>query len=91
MSQLTPNTSAPPWPGDAPAGLARTIDGSAPRISFFFEMFQKTDLADKCAIVTSYRPNPGDRDQIPTVRGCPAQLVERHRISDGGHVFTASI
>ncbi len=25
-----------------------------------FEMFQKTDLAGRCAIVTSYRPNPGD-------------------------------
>ena len=25
-----------------------------------FEMFQKTDLAGKCAIVTSYRPSPND-------------------------------
>ena len=31
-----------------------------PREIAFFEMFQKTDLARKCAIVTSYKPAPGD-------------------------------
>lgn len=40
-------------------GNALLISGSIYSACQFFEMFQKTDLAGKCAIVTSYRPNPG--------------------------------
>jgi type I restriction enzyme, R subunit len=41
-------------------GNALLISGSIYSACRFFEMFQKTDLAGKCAIVTSYKPNPGD-------------------------------
>lgn len=41
-------------------GNALLVSGSIYSACRFFEMFQKTDLTGKCAIVTSYRPNPGD-------------------------------
>src|SRR5574340_1646233 len=41
-------------------GNALLVSGSIYSACRFFEMFQKTDLAGKCAIVTSYKPNPGD-------------------------------
>ena len=41
-------------------GNAMLIAGSIYSACRFFEMFQKTDLAGKCAIVTSYRPTPAD-------------------------------
>ena len=41
-------------------GNALLISGSIYSACRFFEMFQKTDLADRCAIVTSYKPAPGE-------------------------------
>ncbi|NLZ05570.1 MAG: HsdR family type I site-specific deoxyribonuclease [Phycisphaerae bacterium] len=41
-------------------GNALLISGSIYSACQFFEMFQKTDLAGKCAIITSYRPGPAD-------------------------------
>jgi type I restriction enzyme R subunit len=41
-------------------GNALLVSGSIYSACRFFEMFQKTDLAGKCGIVTSYKPNPGD-------------------------------
>jgi type I restriction enzyme R subunit len=41
-------------------GNALLVSGSIYSACRFFEMFQQTDLADKCAIVTSYRPAPAD-------------------------------
>ena len=41
-------------------GNAMLVSGSIYSACRFFEMFQQTDLADKCAIVTSYRPAPAD-------------------------------
>jgi type I restriction enzyme R subunit len=41
-------------------GNAMLISGSIYSACRFFEMFQQTDLAGKCAIVTSYRPAPAD-------------------------------
>lgn len=41
-------------------GNALLVSGSIDSACRFFEMFQQTDLADKCAIVTSYKPAPGD-------------------------------
>jgi type I restriction enzyme R subunit len=41
-------------------GNAMLVSGSIYSACRFFEMFQKTDLAGKCATVTSYRPVPGD-------------------------------
>ncbi|MGB7988378.1 MAG: HsdR family type I site-specific deoxyribonuclease [Candidatus Methylophosphatis roskildensis] len=41
-------------------GNALLVSGSIYSACRFFEMFQQTDLAGKCAIVTSYRPAPAD-------------------------------
>lgn len=41
-------------------GNALLVSGSIYSACRFFEMFQHTDLAGKCAIVTSYRPSPAD-------------------------------
>lgn len=41
-------------------GNALLVSGSIYSACRFFEMFQWTDLAGKCAIVTSYRPQPAD-------------------------------
>jgi type I restriction enzyme R subunit len=41
-------------------GNALLVSGSIYSACRFFEMFQQTDLAGKCAIVTSYRPQPSD-------------------------------
>lgn len=41
-------------------GNALLVSGSIYSACRFFEMFQQTDLAGKCAIVTSYRPSPAD-------------------------------
>jgi type I restriction enzyme R subunit len=41
-------------------GNAMLVSGSIYSGCRFFEMFQQTDLAGKCAIVTSYRPCPAD-------------------------------
>ena len=41
-------------------GNAMLVSGSIYSACRFFEMFQHTDLASKCAIVTSYKPSPAD-------------------------------
>lgn len=41
-------------------GNALLVSGSIYSACRFFEMFQKTDLAGKCAIITSYKPSPAD-------------------------------
>jgi type I restriction enzyme R subunit len=41
-------------------GNAMLVSGSIYAACRFFEMFQQTDLAGKCAIVTSYKPSPAD-------------------------------
>lgn len=41
-------------------GNALLVSGSIYSACRFFELFQQTDLAGKCAIVTSYRPQPAD-------------------------------
>jgi type I restriction enzyme R subunit len=41
-------------------GNALLVSDSIYSACRFFEMFQQTDLAGKCAIVTSYRPQPSD-------------------------------
>jgi type I restriction enzyme R subunit len=41
-------------------GNALLVSGSIYSACRFFDMFQQTDLAGKCAIVTSYRPSPAD-------------------------------
>lgn len=41
-------------------GNAMLVTSSIYSACRFFELFQQTDLAGKCAIVTSYRPSPAD-------------------------------
>jgi type I restriction enzyme R subunit len=41
-------------------GNAMLVSGSIYQACKLYEMFSETDLAGKCAIVTSYRPAPGD-------------------------------
>jgi type I restriction enzyme R subunit len=41
-------------------GNAILVSGSIYSACRFFEMFTRTDLAVKCAIITSYKPTPGD-------------------------------
>jgi type I restriction enzyme R subunit len=41
-------------------GNALLVSGSIYQACTFYELFDKTWLAGKCAMVTSYRPNPGD-------------------------------
>jgi len=41
-------------------GNAILVSGSIYSACRFFEMFERSDLAGKCAIVTSYRPSPAD-------------------------------
>jgi type I restriction enzyme R subunit len=41
-------------------GNAMLVSGSIYQACKFYELFDKTELAGKCAIVTSYRPSPAD-------------------------------
>ena len=41
-------------------GNAMLVSSSIYQACKFYEMFDKTDLAGKCAIVTSYKPSPND-------------------------------
>jgi type I restriction enzyme R subunit len=41
-------------------GNAMLVSGSIYQACKLYEMFSETDLAGRCAIVTSYRPTPGD-------------------------------
>lgn len=59
-------------------GNALLVSGSIYSACRFFEMFQKTDMAGKCAIITSYKPNPGDIKGEETGEG----LTERLRQYD---------
>ncbi len=55
-------------------GNAMLVSGSIYSACRFFEMFQKTDLKDKCAIVTSYRPSSGDIKGEETGEGLTEKL-----------------
>jgi type I restriction enzyme R subunit len=59
-------------------GNALLVSGSIYSACRFFEMFHQTDLAGKCAIVTSYRPQPSDIKGEETGEG----LTERLRQYD---------
>ena len=41
-------------------GNAMLVSGSIYQACKFYELFDKTDLGGKCAIVTSYKPSPAD-------------------------------
>jgi type I restriction enzyme R subunit len=55
-------------------GNAMLVSGSIYSACRFFEMLQRTDLAGKCAIVTSYRPSPSDIKGEETGEGLTEKL-----------------
>ena len=55
-------------------GNAMLVSGSIYSACRFFEMFQQTDLAHKCAIVTSYKPAPADIKGEETGEGLTEKL-----------------
>ena len=58
-------------------GNAILVSGSIHSACRFFEMFQQTELAGKCAIITSYRPTPADIKGEETGEGYTEKLL-RH-------------
>ena len=67
-------------------GNALLVSGSIYSACRLFEMFQQHDLAGKCAIVTSYRPAPGDVKGEETGEGLTEKLrqydIYRRMLSD---------
>ncbi len=59
-------------------GNALLVSGSIYSACRFFEMFQKTDLAGKCAIVTSYKPHLGDIKGEEAGEGLTEKLRQYH-------------
>lgn len=57
-------------------GNAILVSGSIYSACRLFEMFQKTDLAGKCAIVTSYRPTTADIKGEETGEGVTEKLLK---------------
>ncbi len=55
-------------------GNALLVSGSIYSACRFFEMLQQTDLAGKCAIITSYQPSPGDIKGEETGEGLTEKL-----------------
>jgi type I restriction enzyme R subunit len=55
-------------------GNAMLVSGSIYSACRFFEMFQQTDLAGRCAIVTSYAPSPSDIKGEETGEGLTEKL-----------------
>jgi type I restriction enzyme R subunit len=57
-------------------GNAMLVSGSIYSACRFFEMFQKTDLKGKCAIITSYKPSPADIKGEETGEGLTEKLLQ---------------
>ena len=57
-------------------GNALLVSGSIYSACRFFDLLQQTDLADKCAIVTSYRPLPADIKGEETGAGLTEKLLQ---------------
>lgn len=55
-------------------GNAMLVSGSIHSACRFYEMFQQTDLAGRCAIVTSYAPSPSDIKGEETGEGLTEKL-----------------
>jgi len=55
-------------------GNAMLVSGSIFQACKFYELFAKTDLAGKCAIVTSYKPAPADVKGEETGEGLTEKL-----------------
>ncbi|GAA5262711.1 type I restriction endonuclease subunit R [Methanocalculus sp. MC3] len=57
-------------------GNAMLVSGSIYSACRFYEMFQKTDLKGKCAIITSYKPSPADIKGEETGEGLTEKLLQ---------------
>ena len=57
-------------------GNAMLVSGSIYSACRYFEMFQQTGFAGKCAIVTSYRPAPADIKGEETGEGLTEKLLQ---------------
>ena len=57
-------------------GNAMLVSGSIYSACRYFAMFQQTDLAGKCAIVTSYKPAPADIKGEETGEGFTEKLLQ---------------
>ncbi|TKJ41194.1 restriction endonuclease subunit R [candidate division LCP-89 bacterium B3_LCP] len=57
-------------------GNAMLVSGSIYSACRFFEMFQRTDLAGKCAIITSYKPSSSDIKGEETGEGQTEKLLQ---------------
>ena len=57
-------------------GNAMLVSGSIHSACRFFEMFQQTELAGKCAIVTSYKPTSADIKGEETGEGLTEKLLQ---------------
>jgi len=55
-------------------GNAMLVSGSIYQACKFYELFAKTDLNGKCAIITSYRPSPADMKGEESGEGLTEQL-----------------
>lgn len=68
-------------------GNAILVSGSIYSACRFFEMLQHTDLAGKCAIVTSYKPSPGatTRKTSPAAQGSAGAGPAAAGGGAGGH------
>ena len=67
-------------------GNAILVSGSIYQACKFYELFDKTDLSDKCAIVTSYKPSPQDIKDEESGEGYTEKLsqydIYRKMLSD---------
>jgi len=57
-------------------GTAILVSGSIYSACRFYEMFQRTDLAGKCAIITSYRPSPAKIKGEESGEGTTEKLLQ---------------
>jgi len=66
-------------------GNALLISGSIYQASKFYELFDKTDLRGKCAIVTSYKPSCADLKGEESGEGANREAAAiRHLQEDAG-------
>lgn len=57
-------------------GNAILVSGSIYQACKLFEMFQESDLAGRCAIITSYRPSPGQIKGEDSGEGATERLLQ---------------
>ena len=72
-------------------GNAMLVSGSIYQACKFYELFDKTDLKGKCAIVTSYTPSPADIKGEESGEGDDREpAAVRHLPEDAGRLVQRS-